>query len=386
MSALPVDTVLPGARGTARPETTAPTPRARRRGVETAEEATRGAAGFEKAMRQEATRSSAPADLPEQLAAIAHAVPGRSTPPPPADAPAGAEPASRSGGDDRPARARPGSAARSAAEVGPGALLQAAAAGAGLGPRDTMPRQGQAPGSGREVPGDALGGATGANRATPDLEGGESSGGPGASEEPRRPLHEAAGLVPGWKAPALPASAAPDAGSPAIPAPARTAAGISAAGAPGPGHSIELRAQDGTGVTGAILQSAAHLRIEGLPGGIGDIELHLRVRGDVTHVRIDGEAGRIAAVNAPELATALASAGLTLGRLETPPVAAPSSSAPSGGFGEPAGPGGSHFQPPSQGQPEPHRPGEPPAPPQPRTTRDPSGRNTTRGGRVHVEA
>ncbi len=383
MTALGVEAGLPGATGSERPEAKPPPARARRRGTEAAEETAGGATGFEKAMRREALRTADRIEPPaEGFAPFARPAPSS-----PAAAPGeteAAEPTPRHQGEERPARVRPGSAGRSAPEPGPGALLQAAAAGAGL-----APRQATAPGAGPGGAEVSHRSGTVAGSTHPELEGAESSAGPQGTEEARRPLHEAAGPVPGWKAPALPSSAASDGSSATAPSTsARSVGGAATAGAPTPGHSVDLRAQDGAGVTGAILQSAAHLRIEGVPGGIGDIELHLRVRGDVTHVRIDGEAGRIASLNAPELATALASAGLSLGRLDTPPVAAPSAATPSGAFGQRSGgdPGANHSQSQSQGQPEPHLPGQPPPSHQPRSTRDASGRSTTRGGRVHVEA
>jgi hypothetical protein len=162
-------------------------------------------------------------------------------------------------------------------------------------------------------------------------------------------------------------------------------------GSTDPGRATGPRPTTDPGVDGAILRSAAHLRIEGAPGGLGDIELHLRVRGDVAHIRIDGDVGRAAAANAPELASALASAGLSLGRLETPPVAASSGTSTSGGFGDRRGadPGSAQYQSQPQGQPEPQDrggPASPQPPPPPRGHREPAGRPPPRGGRVHVEA
>jgi hypothetical protein len=68
--------------------------------------------------------------------------------------------------------------------------------------------------------------------------------------------------------------------------------------------------------SGAVLRHAAHLRIE-TPAD-GDLELHLRIREGVAHLRVDGEAAGLVEAQAGELARALQGQGLRLGSLDLP--------------------------------------------------------------------
>ena len=70
----------------------------------------------------------------------------------------------------------------------------------------------------------------------------------------------------------------------------------------------------GPGVEGAVLPHAAHLRIES--EAFGEVELHLRVRDGVAHLRVEGDAAQAMQGHVPELRAALAREGLSLGRLE----------------------------------------------------------------------
>ena len=140
-------------------------------------------------------------------------------------------------------------------------------------------------------------------------------------------------------------------------------------------------------VDGAVLRSAAHLRISAGQGGAGDIELHLRIRGGVAHLRVEGDGGHLVGSRAPELASALAGAGLTLGKLEAPaaPSAAPSSHL---SFGDGRGQGGGQpgtFESPGDGQPQPGARGDA-HPPAPTPSRSPPGRSPSARGGIHVEA
>jgi hypothetical protein len=396
MSGLSIDGALPGTSGTGPPEPRdTATARSRRRDADPAEGPAGGTTGFERAMRQESNRvarqpETGPA-TPGAVETASEAFRGRGATAPPRGEAADAEPASRAGSEDRASRPRPGSGRRVVAEPDAGSLVNAAAVAAGLGAHATPPRNGSSTPA-RQAGAGALDGdqgAAGSNRAAGGVEAAETAPGPQFVEERRRPAQELVGLVPGRKEPLIPSAAAPETsiagGSHAAP---RAVTGTGPAGAATGSHAIDLRPIEGSGVDGAILQSAAHLRIEGTPGGAGDIELHLRVRGDVTHVRIDGEAGRVAAVHAPELANALATVGLSLGRLETPPVAAPSPSASSSGFGDRSGtdPGAGQSQSQPQGQPEPRDPGASGGQPLPQPASHPSRRQPARGARVHVQA
>ncbi len=228
-------------------------------------------------------------------------------------------------------------------------------------------------------------GTGGADPGIVSLDGGVDA--PPVPEDPRRPLNEVVNMIPGRKEPVLPTAAAPLPGTVGHNSPTVKSA------PPGPATTEELAlhaaaaAVDGAGVDGAILRSAAHLRIEGVPGGLGDVELHLRVRGDVALLRVEGAGAPAMGGRETELASALASAGLSLGRLDLPPVAtATGAQAGSSGHrgGADAGPGGSQTSP--QGQPEPQERGAAHRPPEPRDENDRSGRNPARGARVHVEA
>ena len=122
-----------------------------------------------------------------------------------------------------------------------------------------------------------------------------------------------------------------------------------------------------------MLRNAAHLRVEA--PGLGELELHLRVRDGVAHVRIDGEAAHAVEARAAELSRALASEGLKLGQLDAKPAPAASSSADAGSGQQRGGSGREHHEPP-------HVPGPPPgprrAPAAPGASRTSSGRYTVR--------
>jgi len=75
------------------------------------------------------------------------------------------------------------------------------------------------------------------------------------------------------------------------------------------------------GLEGAVLPHAAHLRVES--GLLGQIELHVRVRDGVAHVRLEGPAAIAAQSQLPELRSALAREGLALGEVEITPTSAP---------------------------------------------------------------
>ncbi|HET7754653.1 MAG TPA: hypothetical protein VFK85_12155 [Anaeromyxobacteraceae bacterium] len=76
---------------------------------------------------------------------------------------------------------------------------------------------------------------------------------------------------------------------------------------------------------GAVLRNAAHLRVAA--PGVGELELHLRIRDGVAHVRVDGDAARVVESHAAELSRALAGEGLRLGQLDAKAPTLPSSSA-----------------------------------------------------------
>jgi hypothetical protein len=78
-------------------------------------------------------------------------------------------------------------------------------------------------------------------------------------------------------------------------------------------------------VQGALLRSAAHLRLDA--GALGALELHLRVRDGAVHLRVGGEAAPAVEARQGELSRALAGEGLRLAAVE-----------PRGGDGGP-GPG-----------------------------------------------
>ena len=210
-------------------------------------------------------------------------------------------------------------------------------------------------------------------------------------EEPRRPLNEAVHVVPGRKEFVLPSASTPDPSAAVAQAAKARMTPAVPAGQVDVTRASAISAADGNGVDGAILRSAAHLRIEGVPGGLGELELHLRIRGDVTILRVEGAGAQAVGMRETELAASLAAAGLSLGRLDLPPVPTASGAQMSGGgshhAGAGAGSGGSQTQ--SNGQPEPQdRGAAPPAPPapDPRNESTRGGRNPPRGTRVHVEA
>jgi hypothetical protein len=209
------------------------------------------------------------------------------------------------------------------------------------------------------------------------------------SEEPRRPAHEAQRTV--RKDPALPGPAPAPHAAPPAPPPAVPVAPPRPAPATAPPTAAALRAPlppgpDAPGVDGAVLPHAAHLRIEPAQPGLGEIELHLRVRGGVAHLRVDGEGSHAVAASVPELASALAGAGLTLGQLDVPPPRPAATPAPSSGGADLRSGSdgrGAGFDPPAPGGGDARERGAPPPPPPP-----PPGRRdrTPSGGRIHVEA
>jgi hypothetical protein len=213
------------------------------------------------------------------------------------------------------------------------------------------------------------------------------------TEEPRRPAQEAHRTVAGRREPALPAPAPPaQAHASPPPPPAAPPARPGAPAAPASAASLRAAAPtglDGGGVEGAVLQHAAHLRIEPNQQGVGEIELHLRVRGGVAHLRVDGEGSQVGAARAPELATALASAGLSLGQIDAPAGRPPVPAAPAPGGAESHARGDGRtagFDAPAQGQSEPRDRGEPGTPAHPNSPSARRGRSPSGSGRVHVEA
>ncbi|MFL5273600.1 MAG: hypothetical protein ACJ79E_16195 [Anaeromyxobacteraceae bacterium] len=74
---------------------------------------------------------------------------------------------------------------------------------------------------------------------------------------------------------------------------------------------------DAGDVQGAVLRHSAHLRVDA--GGLGALELHLRVRDGALHLRVDGEGARTVEARAGELSRALAGEGLRLASVEAPP-------------------------------------------------------------------
>ena len=141
--------------------------------------------------------------------------------------------------------------------------------------------------------------------------------------------------------PAFPPAARADAPLP-VPAPEhrsgpRAAAAVAAPEAPAlplpaapPGHAVE----------GAVLRSAAHLRIE--TAAMGDLSLHLRVRDGSLHLRVEGEAAHLVEARAGELSRALASEGLKLAPVELP--SREGTGLGSGASGQQGQPGGSRQQ------------------------------------------
>jgi hypothetical protein len=131
---------------------------------------------------------------------------------------------------------------------------------------------------------------------------------------------------------------------------------------------------------GAVLRNAAHLRVESPE--LGQIALHLRVRGGVAEVRFDGDRASALRERVPELARALASEGLALGKIDPP---APSSGS-TASSGDPGAHAPSGWEPGSQGdgrkERDPDQP-EPPAPPAQPTQRSGTARAPNH---LHVQA
>jgi hypothetical protein len=73
----------------------------------------------------------------------------------------------------------------------------------------------------------------------------------------------------------------------------------------------------GQEVSGAVLRSAAHLKVD--TGTLGALELHLRVRDGALHLRVTGEAAPLVEARSGELSRALAGEGLRLAPVELPP-------------------------------------------------------------------
>ncbi|GEJ56991.1 hypothetical protein [Anaeromyxobacter diazotrophicus] len=111
---------------------------------------------------------------------------------------------------------------------------------------------------------------------------------------------------------ATPARAELTAPAPALAEPraaSRAAAPAAAAPAPLPA------APAGQDVQGAVLHSAAHLKVDA-GGALGAIELHLRVRDGAVLLRVDGDAARAVESHAGELSRSLAGHGLELAPIE----------------------------------------------------------------------
>ncbi len=70
----------------------------------------------------------------------------------------------------------------------------------------------------------------------------------------------------------------------------------------------------GSDVQGAVLASAAHLKLDA--GNLGVLELHLRMRDGAVHLRMEGDGARALQAQAGELSRALANEGLRLGSVE----------------------------------------------------------------------
>lgn len=352
-------------------------------GVErTAHEPAEGARGFEGQLR---TATAQPARLPEELRVSREpgSNPGEGVVPasPPCAVPTGRAPVPSADSPARPPRPRIPDGTEPTAE----ALRQAAMAAAGLGPRSPPPRPGAsvpAAGVGEGSPGQM--GPTAASVPGPGQEDGVQ--GALAGEEPRRPLNETVPVVPGRKEFTLPSASTPDPSAAAAQAARSRTTPAVTSGLPDVSRTGAPLPIEGSDVDGAILRSAAHLRIEAVPGGLGEVELHLRIRGDVTFLRVEGAGSQAVGMREPELAASLAVAGLSLGRLDLPPVSAPSGAQASGGTSHHAGPGSGGSQTHSNGQPEPQDRGAAPPAPHPRNESTPAGRSPPRGTRVHVEA
>jgi hypothetical protein len=281
----------------------------------------------------------------------------------------------------RPSRSRVPAGTEATAD----ALRQAAMAAAGLGTRPPPPRPGPTvPPAGSGQDGSGQLGPSASAVAGPGSE--DGAGSTLAGEEPRRPLNEAVHVVPGRREFVLPSSSTPDPSAAAAQAAKTRVTPAGPTGQVDVARATAISAADGSGVDGAILRSAAHLRIEGVPGGLGEVELHLRIRGDVTLLRVEGAGAQVVGMREPELAASLAAAGLSLGRLDVPPVPTASGAQTSGGGSHHAGAGSGGSQTPSNGQPEPQDRGTARPAPDPRNESPRGGGNPPRGTRVHVEA
>jgi hypothetical protein len=128
---------------------------------------------------------------------------------------------------------------------------------------------------------------------------------------------------------------------------------------------------------GAVLRNAAHLRISA--PGVGDLELHLRVRDGVAHVRVDGDAGRALESRAAELSRALAGEGLKLGALDAKPAPAAAASFADAGSSSSRDHGSS-----GRHRDDPSAPPPPTSPPAPR--RAPGATSPATSGRYAVRA
>jgi hypothetical protein len=71
----------------------------------------------------------------------------------------------------------------------------------------------------------------------------------------------------------------------------------------------------GQDVQGAVLQNAAHLKVDA--GAQGALELHLRVRDGALHLRVDGPSAHLVESRSSELSSSLAGQGLKLAPIET---------------------------------------------------------------------
>lgn len=261
------------------------------------------------------------------------------------------------------------------AATGPAGDLQAAgSAGAdgAAGPR----LQGQAPGVGggpvpaRPLPPERTAVLQALGRAVAPLPGPARAGAPAARSagrpERREAVHEGDRTDrPGTDRPTAAPPLRPDA-APPLAADPRTPE--RSPGDPAPLPAPPLHAGE-PALAGAVLRHAAHLRVE--TPATGPLELHLRVRDGVAHLRIEGDGARLVEGRAGELSRALAGEGLRLGQLDLP--ARPPSEP--GHAGASAGEGGGRD--PRQDRPEP----PPPLPPPPRR---PAPRPPSEG--LHVEA
>jgi hypothetical protein len=178
-----------------------------------------------------------------------------------------------------------------------------------------------------------------------------------AESPPRAAERDAPHDVPPADAPARPADALPlplrlDAASPRPSEPPRDAAVPPAQPAlPPPPPDAD--------VSGAVLRSAAHLRIDA--GALGALDLHLRIRDGALHLRVGGDAAPAIEARSGELSRALAGDGLRLAPIDVRPGdGAATSYASGGGQREPRrDPWAERPEPPPE--PRPHRPARRPS-------------------------